>query len=115
MNKDSIVIVGRSLLSGGAERVIVQLANYFSYKGKKVYIITINDSKQFYSLDDSISLYKIGKKAENKILDKILRYYEVRKIIKCINPYAVLSLPEEIGIYVINDWNRNSGICFRKK
>ena len=96
-----IMIVTRNMQGGGAERVIAQLANYFYDKGNICDIITINNEKVLYELNQQIKLTPIGEKSKNKLVDKILRYSELRKIILQASPDIVLSMPEDIGIYVI--------------
>lgn len=101
MGKRKIVIVCRCLLAGGAEHVIVQLANYLANCDKKCTIITIDDSEVFYSLDPKVKVLPVGKKTENKVFDKIGRYMAVRRLTRKENPDVVLSMPEEIGIYCL--------------
>lgn len=101
MEKQKIVIVTRNLLGGGAERVIAQLSNYFVAQGKQCRIITIDKSEVFYQLNPNIVIQAIGKKSNNKLVDKIRRYQLVRKMIQQEAPDMVLSFPEEIGIYVL--------------
>ncbi len=101
MNKGKIIIITRNLLGGGAERVIVQLANYFVAQEKECTIITVNDDEVFYQLDARIQLIPVGKKHNNKLVDKWRRYRKVRRIVKQEQPDLVLSLPEEIGVYVL--------------
>ena len=96
-----ITIVTRNMLSGGAERVIAQLANYLSKKNIECSIITLDNNQIFYDLDDSIKVIPVGKKSDKKPIDKYLRYKELRRIIVNDLPDVVLSLPEDIGIYVI--------------
>lgn len=97
----SIVIVTRNMLAGGAERVIAQLANYFVKQGIDVKIVTLDDEKMFYDINSQIEMIAIGKKSTNRLLDKWKRYSEVRRIVDCLKPDVVLSMPEDIGIYVI--------------
>lgn len=101
LKKGKIVIITRNLLGGGAERVIVQLANYFVAHEKACTIVTVNDDEVFYQLDPRIKRIPIGKKRDKKLPDKWNRYREVRRIVKREQPELVLSLPEEIGIYVL--------------
>ena len=96
-----ITIVTRSMYAGGAERVIAQLANYFSRRKYVCKIITIDDEKVLYELDEQIELIPIGEKSGNKLVDKILRYKKLRKLVVSDSPDLVLSMPEDIGIYVI--------------
>ena len=101
MTREKIVIITRNLSGGGAERVIAQLANYFAARGKNCTIITLNDDAVFYQLDPRVSLLPVGCKSGNKALDKFLRYRQVRKMVLREKPDLVLSLPEEIGVYVL--------------
>lgn len=101
MNDKKIVIVTRNMSSGGAERVIAQLLNYFTNKKYDCTLITILEDEIYYTLDDKIKIIEIGNKSNNRFINKLRIYTQLRKIIKNINPNVVLSLPEEIGIYVI--------------
>lgn len=96
-----ICIVTRALINGGAERVIAQLANYFVKNGIDCSVITIDVAAVAYELDTRIDVVAIGKKADNKVKDRFSRYAEVRKKIIQYKPDVVLSMPEDIGIYVI--------------
>ena len=96
-----IVIVTRSMTSGGAERVIAQLANYFANDGIFCEIITTESLKVEYQLDRRIKLDDIGKQSNSKAIDRIKRYNILRKKIIAEQPDVVLSMPEDTGIYVI--------------
>lgn len=96
-----LTIVTKNMGSGGSERVIAQLVNYASQKQIAVDLILIDDRPIFYTLSPAVNVHIIGKKSGNPLLDKVLRYREVCQLIKDISPNAVLSMPEEIGIYVI--------------
>ena len=96
-----LVFVTRNMKAGGAERVIAQLANYFHIQGLYVSIITLDYHDLFYEINKSIKLYSIGNQSKNRIIDKLLRYYKVRKHIVNESPDLVLAMPEEIGIFVI--------------
>lgn len=96
-----LVIVTRCLLSGGAERVVSELANYAIKVGIECSVIMLDEYEVFYKVDDSIKLYTIGKQSSNPLFDKFKRYKKVRSIVKSLEPDLVLTLPEDIGIYVI--------------
>lgn len=101
MAKERIVIVTRNMLGGGAERVIAQLSNYFVEHGKQCKIITVDKDEVFYELDPRTTVAAVGRKSNNKALDKIKRYLCVRRLVTQFRPDLVLSLPEEIGIYTL--------------
>ena len=96
-----IEIVTKNLLSGGAERVIYNLVNYWSSKGIICKIILVDKREIFYKFSKNVEVIEIGKMSNNPIIDKFLRYKKVRDLTKSIGPDIVLSLPEEIGIYTI--------------
>lgn len=96
-----IEIVTRNLKAGGAERVISQLLNYWSECGIDCYLVMLEKTDHFYTINSNVSVFEIGVQSKQRILNKALCYREVRRITKKINPSVVLSLPEEIGIYVI--------------
>lgn len=96
-----LIVVTRSMYAGGAERVIAQLVNYFSNKKIDCKIVTIDNEIVLYDLEKDVALIPIGKKSDFKIKDKIQRYLNLRKIINKENPDVILSMPEDIGVYVI--------------
>ena len=101
MAREKIVIITRNMVGDGAERVIAQLSNFFAAQGKQCSIITLNDDEVFYKLDPSISILPVGRKHSKKLPDKLLRYAQVRKMVLAQKPDLVLSMPEEIGVYVL--------------
>lgn len=96
-----IDIITRAMTSGGAERVIAQLANFFVEKNIKCRIITTEEYEVMYELDKRIKVIPVGKKANSKVLDRIARYKVVRKTVLSERPDVVLTMPEDSGIYVI--------------
>lgn len=101
MSREKIIIITKNMVGDGAERVIAQLSNYFVAQGKSCGIITLNDDEVFYDLDPRIRILPVGFKSHNKILDKLLRYRVVRKLVRQEKPDLVLALPEEIAAYVL--------------
>lgn len=100
--KRKICIVTRNLLSGGAERVISQLANYFvSDENVECSIVTLYKADLFYTIDDRVKIHQIDVKVTNGIMDKLLRYKAFRQFVMETKPDIILAMPEEIGIYAI--------------
>src|SRR5699024_3470460 len=99
MNK--IVIVTRNLKAGGAERVIVHLANYFVQQNIECTILTLYEDEIFYDLNEDVSVINVGKVSNKRYIDKFLKYRKAREIIRKIQPNIVLAMPEEIGIFTI--------------
>lgn len=96
-----ISIITKAMTSGGAERVIAQLSNYFVSHSIACRIITTENCEVMYPLDEKVELVAIGKKSNNKIIDRILRYKAVRKLVLSNKPDVVLTMPEDTGIYAI--------------
>ncbi len=81
---------------GGAERVITNLANYFS-KNDEVILVATNKSKVNYVIDKKVKFISLK---SNKFINKIskislTKYFSLRKVIKNEKPDIVVSfLPE---------------------
>ncbi len=98
-----IAIVTKNMLNGGAERVIHNLICEWSDNcNVEVHLILINDRQPiFYSIPDSCHLQVIYSSRQNPYTEKLDRFGQLRRIIRKIQPDVVLSMPEEIGIYVL--------------
>ena len=92
----NIVFVTKNMSFGGAERVIANLSNHFISKGYEITIIIMTNKEIFYKLNPTINIINIGTKKS-----KIKSYYTIRKVILSINPDVIISMPEEVGIYLI--------------
>lgn len=97
----SIFFVTRNMFAGGAERVIAQLANYFVDNCYSVKIITIADANNYYEINSEVKIISIGKKSNNELKNKILQYSKLRRMVIEEKPEVVLTLPEDIGVYVL--------------
>lgn len=96
-----IDIITKAMTSGGAERVIAQLANYFTEQNISCRIITTENDEVMYSLDKKVKIVPIGRKSTNKVIDRLLRYHAIRKLVVHNKPDVVLTMPEDTGIYAI--------------
>lgn len=96
-----IDIITRTMTFGGAERVIAQLANYFVTQEISCRIITTDNEEVVYPLHKKVKVVSVGKKSDNKVVDRLVRYSALRKIILSDRPDIILTMPEDTGIYVI--------------
>ncbi len=95
-----ITIVTACMQGGGAERVISRLLDDFVGRGIKCSLILIYKKQIDYKIPESVALFEIGDAGGNALTRKIRAYKRVRTLVKQLSPDIVLSLPEEIGIYV---------------
>lgn len=96
-----ILIVTSSLAPGGAERVVSVLANKWREAGNDITILLFHDKPIFYDISPRISVRVLRSKHDNVYINKLSKYYEIRKSVISSKPDVVLSMPEEIGIYVL--------------
>lgn len=96
-----IAVVTRNMLAGGAERVIAQLLAGWTERGVKCSLILLEKADRFYDIPDSVTVREIGKQSDNALANKLKSYGAARAVLKELKPDVVLSMPEEIGIYVI--------------
>ena len=81
---------------GGAERVMANLANYFSIENDVVIVISSNDDSK-YELSKHVDLLKLDKEKfiKNGVIRNIKRITMLKKIIKNFKPDIIISfLPE---------------------
>lgn len=85
MSKKTIAFVSFNLTSGGAERVLTNLANELSDRFT-VRIITIEDCKSFYDLNEKVEIISCGLdlRKVNFTASKYLKYYSTTKILSNI-------------------------------
>ena len=100
-----ILFIISHLTSGGAEKILVELANYFS-KGNEVYIITFSKNDSFYDIDKNVKHIKLNVvkqsySLKNKIFNNINRILTLRKIIKNIKPDVIISFLTQTNIVSI--------------
>ncbi|MFY4787727.1 glycosyltransferase family 4 protein [Aliarcobacter butzleri] len=84
-----------SLGNGGAERVLTTLANYFIDKNE-ITIITFNNEKSFYKLDERINIVSLNSNKNSKnifdaIKNNISTITKLTKTIKSVNSDIVIS------------------------
>lgn len=72
-----------SLSSGGAERVLVTLANQFAKLGNDVHVVSLEKRKKFYEVDEKVHLHRL--KHINKRSNILWDYYYIKKSAKDIN------------------------------
>ena len=81
----TIIFLIAHLGGGGAERVTVSLANYFSRNGYNVDLIIFSDKYNEYAIDETITKYVLPR-SQNKVVDVLKKVRRLRQLLKNINP-----------------------------
>lgn len=128
-----IIFVAATLGGGGAERVMLNLANTAVEKGCEVVVIRTAQSgntKMDYLIAPEIKLENINCNYSKKVLRIIYKLRHIRKIIKKYKDYTVISFLPDVNIYSIlacvglknkvivserNDPNKEPGSSFVRK
>lgn len=98
----NILFIVSSLGFGGAERVVSELANYYSNIGNEIHIMLISNNKINYRISEKIQIIDLNSKIVNKT--GFFAIYErlrlIRKYTNQLNPDIVISFLAVINIYV---------------
>lgn len=97
MLKISLII--RSLEAGGAERVLVSLANYLVKRGFEVHILTLSHEAQgsFYPLDQKVTVHYLGREVTKPTNPFAYGWWVIksmmglRKAVKALEPQVIIS------------------------
>jgi len=90
------MMITYSLESGGAERVLSILSNYWDILGHELVIATIVDKESFYPLNSTIKHIRLGIDKEsidskNMISDNYMRIQKISHLLKNENPEITIS------------------------
>ena len=101
-----IALVIPTFLSGGMERVMSELANYWSNEDIHVDLIFLVQHKPFYLINEKINTvsmpsFSYKKNAVSKLLYKIKLLFYLRKKYKSLKPDVILSFGEGYNLFVI--------------
>jgi glycosyltransferase involved in cell wall biosynthesis len=93
-----------SLNSGGAERVTVNLANYWAAKGWEVTVVTLSDCmSDFYVLSPSVTRIGLGLLQESAnvvsgLYRNLIRVLALRRVLIQTNPQVALAMMDKANI-----------------
>jgi len=80
-----------SLTSGGAERVLVTLANFWASKGWDITLLIVSSHDNFYKVDDTVKLISLDKKFAHKKSSVSNTIKGIRETIKEVKPDIIIS------------------------
>jgi glycosyltransferase involved in cell wall biosynthesis len=103
-----LTLVISSLYSGGAERVMSVMANYWAAKGWNVTLLTLDDGLEppFYDLDSKIRFIPLGIAGDSPNLivglwNNLKRVYVLRRAIYNSQPKVVLSFLDKTNVLTL--------------
>jgi len=103
MSNRSVCFVGAGLKTGGHERSLSSLANYFAANGHKVVVINLFRTEQFFHLDERIDVFwpDIERTRLNRFVYAVLIIPYLRRSIRKAKPDFIFSYGEWFNPYVI--------------
>ncbi len=101
-----IALIISSLETGGAERVLSELANFWSSQGHNVSLITLSsqNSPSLYPLDSKIRLIQLNQLSSGnlsfvvRVKNIVNRIVKIRKAVKAVKPDVVVSFVDIMNI-----------------
>ncbi len=82
MASKTIVFYIATLTRGGAERVMVSLANSFAAMGDRVLLVTLEEDEGLYEIDDRVKHIVLDFAGEGRIKSALGRILKVRKLVR---------------------------------
>jgi len=101
MSEKKICLVIPSLIAGGMERVMSELANYLVKNDASVWLILMFRDEVFYKLDPKIQVIEPSFRKRSNLTYAFFLFPFVRRKIKSIHPDTVLSFGERYNSYVL--------------
>lgn len=105
MDKRTIVFYIATLTRGGAERVIVSLANYFCGEGWQVYMVTLEPDEGLYPMESGIRKIVLTTEpagcVSGRLGNALGRITQVRRLLKETRAYALVSFIGKTNIRAV--------------
>ncbi|WP_316820074.1 glycosyltransferase [Pedobacter gandavensis] len=104
MRKLKLFFVINSLTSGGAERVVTNLANYFYREGFNVTMICLNYKEPVYAIDDGMRLIYLTNRAEKdslpyRIWFAMVTFFKLLSLLIKEKPTTVISFMTSANLW----------------
>lgn len=96
-----------SLSSGGAERVIAMMANYWAAQGQTVTLVTLTaDEQDFYTVDPRVNRVRLGLLGDSPtmlhgLMNNIHRIFVLRRSLRASAPDVVISFLDQMNILTL--------------
>jgi glycosyltransferase involved in cell wall biosynthesis len=101
--KQRLFFIIPSLMRGGAERVLISLANYFNQLNFETFIVSLNTNIPAYPIDDGVKVIYILKRDKNfpghRIFYVLQTFYKLIKLLLEHKPVFVVSFITSANIW----------------
>lgn len=97
--KKSVIFVIPRIGKGGAERVVVNIANQMVSDGYSVSIYTILSGEENYKLAEGVNHVHLNVDDRNKLLRMMKRFFKLRSMIKHSDADTVIAFDRYYGIF----------------
>ena len=117
LNTNILFITARIDNSAGTERVVANLANYFSDNNPCSIAVLNNTSNSFYDLNSTVNIIPLTIRKKNKspviyLARKIEMFFKIKNLIKELQPKIIISTEPEINVIMaINQLLNSQIIC----
>lgn len=99
--KKKVLFACHGIGNGGAERVLLTLANNFAVRGYNVTILTTNEAHNDYEINSAINRIIITPKHTFAIARILNRLWQIRKTVKLIKPDTIISFSANINVQML--------------
>lgn len=101
----SILFVINSLVAGGAEHVLVEVAGGLAEKGYRTHVLTLQERPDFYRLNPKITRYRCDLMRKTSWVARPIalfaRILSLRHTIASIDPTCVVSFMDRVNVFVL--------------
>lgn len=94
-----VLLITRSLTTGGAERVMAILANGLADMGVNVTLAVMQNKERTYYVNEKVNLVQFDCESRNKIVNSFYRLIKLRKLIKNHQAKTVVAFVHIINFY----------------
>ncbi|QEM10955.1 glycosyltransferase family 4 protein [Mucilaginibacter rubeus] len=103
LSKPVLFFIIPSLKGGGAERVIISLANYFNKNNFQSVLISLNNDIPAYEIDNDVKVYYLTDRQKSRFVDRVYHitetFYKLIKLSRTLKPVCTLSFITSANIW----------------
>ncbi|MFC0516062.1 glycosyltransferase family 4 protein [Mucilaginibacter angelicae] len=102
-SKPVLFFIIPSLKGGGAERVIISLANYFNRNNFQSVLISLNNDIPAYEIENDVKVFYLTDRQKSRFIDRVYHitetFYKLVKLLRTVRPVCTLSFITSANIW----------------